>query len=311
VLHDTLEFDPIFERYNTTRRGMLSPRYRHAGAAVGLKVYALGGVTQVDGDPVNTVEVYDFAANTWTAVANMSIARTDLAAASVGGKLYAFGGYGVGYDMRVSGTLVECYDPVTDTWTVKKPMPTSRGDLSAVTFGNRIFVLGGWADDTNNFKTTTESYTPATNAWSTHANMIIPKGDIAAAVYRGKVLSVGGEIWSGQTDRCPWDPTQTCNINQVPTHDCVALDPDTAPASVTERSGTNTAGSVAGTNGMPGVWVPLAPNPGARFRFAGVAHAASQALWVFGGTKDQLEVVNTVSAFYDTDHAGVYVHYKA
>lgn len=312
VLNDVLEFDPVFERYNTTRKVMPVPRYRHAGAAINTLIYVVGGITVYDGTPLDTMDIYDILKDNWQSGVPMSIPRTDCAAAVLLGKLYVFGGYSTNYDMSVSGTLVEMFDPSTNSWTVRASMPTPRGDLAAVTFGtSRIFVMGGWNDRTNDFQTATEAYSPATNSWSTFANMITPKGDLAVAVYRNRIFNVGGEVWSGKTDRCPWDPTLQCNINEVPTHDTIAFDPNTDPASITERSGTNTAGSVAGANNAPGVWVPHAPNPGARFRFAGAVHEASQALWVFGGTKDQRQVVDTVSAFYDTDHPNVFIHYKA
>ncbi len=313
VLAAALEFDPIFERYNTSKADMPAPRYRHAGAALpggGGTIAVVGGFHAYGGSPTGSMDLYDVAADAWRAGPSMSLARSDAGAAVVGGRLYVFGGYGANYDMSVTGTLVECFDPAANAWSVKAPMPTPRGDVSAVAFGARIFLLGGWNDGANDFQVAAEAFTPAINAWATHANMIAPKGDLAAAVYRGVIFTVGGEVWSGRTDLCPWDPTVTCRVNEVPTHDTVALQPDTAPASVTERTGLNTAGSVAGNNGKPGVWVPHAPNPGARFRFAGAAHEGSQALWVFGGTKDQGEVVDTVSAFYDTDHPPVFIHYK-
>lgn len=318
VLNDTLEFDPIFERYNTSRAPIPIARYRHASAAgpsTGSKVFLMGGISVYNGDQLPYLHIYDASADTWTRGPDMSVARSDLAADVINGRVYAFGGYGIGFDMSVTGTLVECYDPATNAWTVKTPMPTARGDLEAVAFGNRIFVLGGWNDQAatnpHGFTTATEAYSPATDSWATHAHMIVPKGDLAAAVYRGRIFGVGGEIWSGKTGPCDWDPTLTCDIDQVPTHDTVALSPDTLPASITENTGVNTAGSVAGSNGKPGVWIPHAPSPGARFRFAGVANEASQALWVFGGTKDNGELVDLVSAFYDTDHPPVFVHYKS
>lgn len=314
VLDETLEFDPIFERYNTSRARMPTPRYRFAAAAVGGKIYVIGGITVYDGAPTDSVDIYDVQTDTWTAGPPMSLARSDLAADALNGKIYVVGGYGPYYDMSVSGSLLEVLDTATGVWRTLATMPTPRGDLDAMFYAGKLFVMGGWRDRGTNdgdFVAAVEAYDPASNSWSTYANMLVPKGDFAAAVYRDRLFSVGGEIFSGLTHPCPWDPSTTCDINMVPTHDCVSLDPYSGAASLTERTGANTAGSAAGNNGAPGVWVPHAPNPGARYRFAAVGVPVSQALWVFGGTKDQGEVVDTVSAFYDTDHPPVYVHYKS
>jgi len=303
-------------RYNTTAAPRLPlPRYRHAAAAIGTRLYVVGGVAVYDGTPVDSLHVLDTTTRTWSTGAAMSIPRTDLAAAAFGSRLYAVGGYGTGYVMTVSGTLVEEYTPATNTWRARAALPTSRGDLVAITLGSRIFALGGWNEydgPGGDFQPAVEAYDPVANAWTRHANMLIRKGDLAAALYRGKVFTVAGEVWSGVSAACPWDASLICDVNQIPTHDTTSFQPDADPANGAAASrGANSAGSAAPVNGRPGVWVPHAPMPDSRFRFAAASLPASEAIWVFGGTTGGGRVVDFVSAFYDTDHPEVFIHYKA
>lgn len=224
VLTDVLVFDAIFETFGnvTTSPRLPVPRYRHGAAAVGSKLFVVGGVATVDGPPVALLHSYDIIDGRWQTLPNMTIPRTDVAAAALNGVLYVAGGYGVDYDMAVAGRLCEVYNPTTAVWTTVAPMPTSRGDAVALAVGGRVFVLGGWNDVETarggGFQAAVEAYDPLRNTWSVHANMLVRKGDTTVALYRGKLFTVGGEVWSGLTGPCPWDPTATCDINQVPTH---------------------------------------------------------------------------------------------
>src|SRR2546423_12290840 len=62
----------------------------------------------------------------------------DPAAVEAGGKIYVVGGC-------ASGRLndVEEYDPASNTWTTKAPMPTARYGLAAAEAGGKIYAIGG------------------------------------------------------------------------------------------------------------------------------------------------------------------------
>lgn len=96
----------------------------------------------------------------------------------------------------------------------------------------------------------------------------------------------------------------------VATADTTSFLPDADPATNAESRGANNAGSLAVMNGRPGVWVPHAPMPGSRFRFAAASVPESQAIFVFGGTTDRGALLSDVEAFYDTAHPEVFIHYK-
>ena len=92
--------------------------------------------------------VYDPATNHWTTRARMPKVRWDAAGATAAGRLHIIGGYGEQPDGRTAVYRTHfVYDPATDTWTTRAPLPTARTRISAsrvVVAGKpRIEVVGG------------------------------------------------------------------------------------------------------------------------------------------------------------------------
>lgn len=91
---------------------------------------------------VSNLEVYDPALDSWQTRSPMPQAQSGLAATSLNGKLYAFGG-----EQWVPAQTVFAeswvYDPEADSWEALPPLPTPRHGLGAAAVGNRIFVFGG------------------------------------------------------------------------------------------------------------------------------------------------------------------------
>ena len=99
---------------------------------------------------------YDPATNTWTPRARLPLARSGLAAAVLGPRLFVFGGE------NPSGTVgqVDAYDPAADTWTALAPMPTPRHGLAAIPLRGRIHVLSGGPRPGASFSSAHEILTP-------------------------------------------------------------------------------------------------------------------------------------------------------
>ena len=67
-------------------------------------------------------------------------------------------------------STVEAYDPSTDTWTTKSPMPTARSGLSVCEVDGIIYAISGFTDMNNPLSTNTvEAYDPKTDTWTTKA----------------------------------------------------------------------------------------------------------------------------------------------
>lgn len=119
----------------------------------------------------------------------MPTARSHLATAAVGGLLYAIGGTnfcGVDY------AVVEAYDPATNAWTARAPMPGPRRAMKAMVAGGRIYVMGGGHGGTG--FSSGYVYDPAVDAWSSIADAPRIRGVYAGAELGGKLYVMGGIV---------------------------------------------------------------------------------------------------------------------
>jgi hypothetical protein len=117
----------------------------------------------------------------------MHQARAGLGAAVVNGKIYAIGGHA---ESGVVGTNEE-YDPETDTWTFKEPMPTPRQDFAVAVYQNKIYCIGG-TTEYSSYSDVNEVYDPATDTWITKTRMPTARLGLQANVVNGKIYLTGG-----------------------------------------------------------------------------------------------------------------------
>src|SRR5438034_5336522 len=208
------EYDPAADSWKAlapmpTRRG--SP----VAAAVGDRIYVIGGATTPPGSKetavhparphvsVGTVEEYDPASNTWRPRSSMPTPRNHAAVGVVNGKIYVIGGrVGAAFISLASDvSLVEVYDPVTDTWgTPGARMPTTRSALAYGVYNNRIYIAGGEFQDPVQQTTfrSFEEYDPATNSWTILPPMVLARHGVASAVIGNRFYAVAGDVqWSG------------------------------------------------------------------------------------------------------------------
>jgi len=134
--------------------------------------------------------------------------RGGAVAAVVGGKFYVISGasFHPGSAETVilharphrSVTNVEEYDPATNTWRVRSPIPTARVLASIGVVNGKIYVIGGRlgsifmsvSSNTN----IVEEYNPATDSWGAmRAHMPTPRSAAAWGTYGGKIYVAGGE----------------------------------------------------------------------------------------------------------------------
>ena len=89
-------------------------------------------------------------------VADLPTARSGIAAAVVGGKIFVFGGEGA------AGTFNEneVYDPVRDIWQRMAPMPTARHGLGSAVMLGRIYVISGGPTPGGSFSDLNEVFIP-------------------------------------------------------------------------------------------------------------------------------------------------------
>ena len=138
----------------------------------------------------------------WQVLTDMPTPRRLLAAAEHGGKVYTFGGCGSPcfdptlHPSTFEETLVEVYDPASNTWTTRGPMPTIFFSGAAATLGNFIYLAGGAL--TGNVL---QRYNPANDTWALMAPMPTSRRDSALVAVGGKLFALGGIGPTGAFER--------------------------------------------------------------------------------------------------------------
>jgi N-acetylneuraminic acid mutarotase len=206
------EYDPTADTWKSLAP-LPGKRGSALAAAVGGKIYVIGGATTADGakDPfftffgpskvLATNDVYDPATNKWESRTPMSVARNHAFGAAVNGKIYVIGGR-TGHAFILSATntdVVEEYNPVLNSWSApKERMPTARSGGAWGTDGRRIFVAGGEVTTTElvgAFRAI-EAYDTVTNTWMTLPPMPMPRHGVAGAVIGNRFHLVSGMVQS-------------------------------------------------------------------------------------------------------------------
>ena len=124
-------------------------------------------------------------------LASMGDPRQAATASASGGLLYAMGGYS---DMTAAITgRNEVYDPATNQWAFRAPMPTPRWRSASAVVNGIVYVMGGApVISCCAAVTTVEAYDPATDSWSTKAPMPLAREQFAAVAHNGLIYVFGG-----------------------------------------------------------------------------------------------------------------------
>ena len=126
----------------------------------------------------------------WSEKTRLLEPRGEVAAAAVDGKIYVLGGSALGEDAQ---TLIEEYNPATDRWRVRAPMPRGLSHVGAVGMNGKIYVVGGFTRNVHmGAQDVAFEYDPARDTWRTLAPMKTPRGSVGLAALNGKVYAVGG-----------------------------------------------------------------------------------------------------------------------
>ena len=141
--HRLESFDPVLDRWQRARP-MPHARFDLAGAAVCGRAYALGGAVKPTLDRfgcrlVSTVEAYHPASDRWLDhLAHLPSPRSELAAASVGDRLFAAGGQSTAGALD----LIDEYDPSPDFWRHEHQLQGPAPAPAAAALDGWFYVFG-------------------------------------------------------------------------------------------------------------------------------------------------------------------------
>jgi N-acetylneuraminic acid mutarotase len=141
------EYDPATNSWRA-RRPMLLARNHHATAAVGNKVYVIGGrvgsaFITGGSNNVDLVEAYDPATDLWTPMDRMPTARSAFGGAVWNGKILVAGGEAQDRRFLAAFKAVELYDPAVNRWQIMPSMPNPRHGLAVGVIGDRLYTVSG------------------------------------------------------------------------------------------------------------------------------------------------------------------------
>ena len=150
------------------------------------------------------------AAAKWEVISELPTHRKSFSTAVVDGKIYLIGGTlfehargvlrdpGPGIWRGPFGmSLVEVYDPETNTWQRLADMPTVRAGAKTAVVDGKIYVMAGYAGKDNqgkNFKflKAVEMYDPQTDTWVRKQDLPIPRIQFGVGAVAGKIYAIGG-----------------------------------------------------------------------------------------------------------------------
>lgn len=168
------------------------------------RIYLLGGrghpLRPTSADKMfqmtSSVDVYVPGEDRWEIAAALSQPRSSHAAAlGPNGKIYVFGGCACDKEGSPSIARTEAYDPKTNSWSTRAPMPEARQMLTATTGPDgRIYVIGGLADvRTSDSSNRVDIYDPGTDKWTDGPPLQVPRhGHAAARASNGHIYVLGG-----------------------------------------------------------------------------------------------------------------------
>jgi N-acetylneuraminic acid mutarotase len=130
----------------------------------------------------------------WATKTPMPTARFWFSCEVVYNKIYAIGGVAT---TGPSLSIVEVYDPATDTWdTTKTDMPTGRRSMASAVIDEKIYTIGGDPNFIGGVTTgvrTVEIYDPATDTWdTTKTDMLTAREAASASAVNGIIYVIGG-----------------------------------------------------------------------------------------------------------------------
>jgi N-acetylneuraminic acid mutarotase len=146
--------------------------------------------------------------------------RWGLSAGVMNDKIYAIGG-GEGWngaDALNVLSVVEEYDPATDTWGKKSDMPNPRAWMAnnSPTIGGKIYVIGGWQNHIGEGMAIMEAYDPVTDTWTRLSDMPTARGTLGVCKVNSKIYAIGGSNWGTMLSTVEeYDPgfTESTSIN--------------------------------------------------------------------------------------------------
>src|SRR5438309_6693659 len=187
-------YDPVADTWTTlsdmpTAAFMVSAVYYPPGD----KIYVFGGEDANSGVNYNVTRIYNIASQTWSTGAHRPDVRSFMASGyySDTGKIDLVSGYNTG-DVTSAQPDIWEYDPVTDSFTERTPIPHAVGGAAFGIINGHLYVAGG-RDGTDTVVNLVWDYDIAANTWTQKTEMPAVQNNVCgSAVALGRLWVFGG-----------------------------------------------------------------------------------------------------------------------
>jgi N-acetylneuraminic acid mutarotase len=229
-INNAWEYDPVADSWKALPP-MPTARGAAVAAAVGNKIYVIGGASVHPGQPLvglsasvphralPTNEAFDLTTQRWEPLSPMPTSRNHAAIGVVNGRIYVMGGRLGAVFVNSSPTdVVEEYDPATNSWGVAKArMPMPRSGTAYGVYQNQIFVAGGeyLHNDIVGTYRDFEAYDPVTNEWVAFPPLPVARHGLVGGVTGNKFYVVSGHLQSGAIYGDAMDSDETSMFDLV------------------------------------------------------------------------------------------------
>ncbi|MDO8542718.1 MAG: kelch repeat-containing protein [Opitutaceae bacterium] len=183
---------------------LLTARQGAASAVSGDYIYIFGGGG--GGGFVADIERFDPRTGKSECVSDRVLPRHYHCAVEYEGRIYLFGGQGVGLATQPYEARIEMYDVATNTVAIAGRMPEPRTNLGAAKLGTKVYLIGGRQakDEQRIHVGRVDVYDLKTGIWSRAAEMAVAREAPAATVtgfiivpagYRGRMRLADVEMF--------------------------------------------------------------------------------------------------------------------
>jgi len=124
-------------------------------------------------------------------------ARSRDPACYVDGKVHVMGGSVLGF----TGPYHVAYDPATDKWSTRAPLPRSLDHMGTTVLNGKVYLVGGFVGGGvhRDGQNTAYEYDPALDTWRILSPMKAGRGSVGVVALDGKIYAIGGRDPAGNT----------------------------------------------------------------------------------------------------------------
>lgn len=208
----------VSSRTSTASNKVTMPKalFGARAAAIGSKIYIVGGVTNLGFDRwnvENSLLIFDTETQNWTEGATLPVALTQAGVVAVDGKIYVFGGNIGNYPGNIASGQSYIYDPASDSWSqgADLPIPVIDPGVDVDPKTGIVTLLGGfvvadlYADPSA--VPNLQLFDPVSLSWSMGPSMQRPRYGMGVLRHGDTLVAVSG--YGASTQEKTWDHAET------------------------------------------------------------------------------------------------------